>query len=211
MRKLRVAVFVSGGGTNLQALIDAAEAGDLSIDIAAVISNKPNAKALERAREHGIPALSVPSKGLTREAHETAVQETLEPLQQDLCVFAGYMRLVSGDFIRYCHNRTKDLPGIINIHPAMLPAFPGVDGYGDAYRYGVKASGITVHFIDEGTDTGPIILQESFPRLPQDTLEDFRARGLAIEHAVLPRAIQYYAEDRLVLEDRYVRILNHPA
>jgi len=116
------------------------------------------------------------------------------------------MRLITPHFISHYYNKEKNLPGIINIHPALLPSFAGVNGYGDAFDYGVKYSGISIHFVDEGTDTGPIILQEILPRYNDDTLEEFRKRGLAIEHQLYPRVIQLYANDKLEIRGRYVVI-----
>lgn len=209
MSKLRIVVFVSGGGTNLQSIIDHCEAGKIDARVVAVVSNKSSAYALERAKNHKIPALLVESKKYKdRSEHEQEVVSQLEPYKPELLVFAGYMRLVSEQFIRHFYNKERNLPGIINIHPALLPSFPGTDGYGDAFKYGVKYSGITVHFIDEGVDTGPIILQETFPRKSTDTLEDFKKRGLEIEHELFPQSIHLYATNRLRIDGRYVKILD---
>lgn len=208
MNKLRVAVFVSGSGTNLQSIIDHCENQKLNAEVIAVISNKSSAFAVERAKKHNIPAIIIESKNYKdRKAHESEIVKQLDPFKPELIAFAGYMRLVSPEFIRHYYNKEKNLPGIMNIHPALLPSFPGTDGYGDAFKYGVKYSGITIHFIDEGVDTGPIILQQTFPRYDTDTLEEFKERGLRIEHKLYPQAIQLYAHNRLIIEGKYVKIL----
>lgn len=206
MSKLRVVVFASGSGSNLQSIIDHAESGTLNIELSAVVCNKAGIKSIERAEQHEIPVHVIPSKGMTREAHEALVIEALEPIQPELLVFAGYMRLVTASFIEHFYNKKKQLPGIINIHPALLPSFAGVDGYGDAYRYGVKFSGVTVHFIDSGMDTGPIIAQEILERRPDETLDEFKKRGLALEHQIFPKVIGWYATDRISVDERWVNI-----
>ncbi|MFC1558652.1 phosphoribosylglycinamide formyltransferase [candidate division KSB1 bacterium] len=209
MNKIKIAVFVSGGGTNLQSIIDNCESGKINTEVIVVVSNKANAYALERAKKHNIPTILIESKKYKdRNEHEREVIRQLDQYKPELLVFAGYMRLVSREFIKHYYNNERNLPGIINIHPALLPSFAGCDGYGDAFRYGVKHSGITVHFIDEGMDTGPIILQETFPRNPTDTLEDFKERGLKIEHKIFPQAIHLYATNKLKIEDRFVKILD---
>lgn len=197
-----IAVLISGTGTNLQSIIDKTEAGILPVKIGCVISDKDTAYGLERARKHGIPAYFVDKKLYSlREEHEEAIIDILQKHDVELIVLAGYMRLLTSHIISRYRNR------IINIHPALLPSFPGTDGYGDAWRYGVKVSGCTVHFVDEGCDTGPIIIQEVNPIEENDTIESFRERGLGIEHRVLPEAIQLYCESRLKIEGRRVRIL----
>ena len=197
-----IAVLISGSGTNLQSIIDKAASGGLSVDIKCVISDKEKAYGLERARKHNIPAHFVDRKLYSlREEHEEAIISILKNYDVELIVLAGYMRLLTPHIISRYRNR------IINIHPALLPSFPGTDGYGDAWRYGVKVSGCTVHFVDEGCDTGPIILQGVNPIEENDTFESFRDRGLEIEHRVLPEAIQLYCESRLKIEGRRVRIL----
>jgi len=196
--KTSVAVLISGSGSNLQAIIDQAEAGSLPVRICCVISNRPDAFGLERARKHGIPAVCIPSKGKTREEHERAIVAELESRGAELVVLAGYMRLLGHELLERYRGR------VINIHPALLPSFPGTHGYEDAWNYGVKVSGCTVHFVDEGCDTGPIILQAVNPIEAGDTLETFRARGLSIEHKALPEAIRLYCAGRLRIEGRRV-------
>jgi phosphoribosylglycinamide formyltransferase-1 len=198
---MAIAVLASGSGTNLQAIIDQAEDGRLPVALRCVISDRPDAFALRRAGRHGIPAFSIRPKDYPdREAHERAIAGVLESHGVELVVLAGYMRLLTPTLIgRYRHR-------IINIHPALLPAFPGTRGYEDAWAYGVKVSGCTVHFVDEGCDTGPIILQAVNPVREEDTFESFRARGLAIEHEALPEAIRLFCAGRLAVEGRTVRI-----
>ena len=208
MNKLRIAVFISGGGTNLQSIIDHCEAQKIDAEIVTVVSNKAKACGIERAKKHNIPTIIVESKKFKdRKEHEAEIIRQLDPYKPELLVFAGYMRLVTTDFIKHYYNKEKNLPGIINIHPALLPSFPGSSGYEDAFTYGVRYSGITIHFIDEGVDTGPIVLQETFPRYDSDGLEEFRERGLRIEHRIYPKAIQLYAQNKLKVEGRHVKIL----
>lgn len=202
MVKKKIAVLISGSGTNLQSIIDKAASGVLPAVVACVISDREKAYGLERARKHGIPAFCVDRKKYAlREEHEEAIMAVLKQHDVELVVLAGYMRLITPHFIGSFRNR------IINIHPALLPSFPGTDGYGDAWRYGVKVSGCTVHFVDEGCDTGPIILQAVNPIEESDTFESFHERGLAIEHRALPEAIKLYCEGRLKVEGRKVKIL----
>ncbi len=203
--KTPVAVLISGSGSNLQSIIDQAEAGSLPIRICCVISNKPDAFGLERARKHDIPAVCIPSRGKTRDEHEKEIIAVLESHGVELVVLAGYMRLLSSVLLERFKGR------VINIHPALLPSFPGTHGYEDAWNYGVKVSGCTVHFVDEGCDTGAIILQAVNPIEPDDTLETFRQRGLAIEHQALPEAIRLYCTDRLRIDGRRVIVAPDPA
>lgn len=200
--KTRIAVLISGSGTNLQSIIDRSESGDLPAQVVCVISDREKAFGLERARKHGIMAFFVNPKDFAkREEHEEAIIRLLDDNRVELVVLAGYMRLLTRHMLERYRNR------IINVHPALLPSFPGTDGYGDAWRYGVKVSGCTVHFVDEGCDSGPIILQGVNPVEEDDTFESFRERGLKLEHKVLPEAIRLYCEGRLRIEGRKVRIL----
>ena len=203
--KTPVAVLISGSGSNLQSIIDQTEAGFLPIRICCVIANKPDAFGLERARKHGIPAVCIMSKGKTREEHEHEIVVELDARGVELVVLAGYMRLLGHQLLERYRGR------VINIHPALLPSFPGAHGYEDAWDYGVRVSGCTVHFVDEGCDTGAIILQAVNPIQPDDTLETFRQRGLAIEHKALPEAIRLYCTGRLRIEGRRVIIAPDPA
>lgn len=186
--RLKIAVFASGRGSNLQSIIDAIEAGILGATIVCVVSNNPQALALEIAKKHELPTFALSHKGLTREEHESKILEHLMPLEPDFVVLAGYMRVLTGHFLK----AFKDPAGyfrVTNIHPALLPAFKGANGYEDAFNYGVKVSGITIHLVDEEVDHGPILAQGSFPRLHDDTLEVFKARGLALEHTLYPEVL----------------------
>ena len=199
MKKKQIAVLISGTGTNLQAIID--KQNKIGCKVAVVVSNKANAFGLERAKKAKIPAYFVDHKDIPREEHEKKIIEILKKYKIDLVVLAGYMRILTPNFIRQYKNR------IINIHPALLPSFPGTDGYGDTFRYGCKVGGCTVHFVDEGIDTGPIILQKANPIKETDTLETFKKRGLKIEHQAFPEAIKLFCEGRLRVEGRKVKIL----
>lgn len=202
MNKLRIGVLVSGRGSNLQAIIDAIETGRLAATIAVVISDQPGAYALERANKHSIPAVVVERSGYeTREVFETALHEELKVHNVELVALAGFMRILSSRFVANYPQR------IINIHPALLPAFTGLHAQAQALAYGVKVSGCTVHFVDEGMDTGPIILQEAVPVLDHDTEETLSARIVAAEHRIYPAALQLLVTGRIKVEGRRVKIL----
>ena len=201
MKRIRVGVLASGRGTNLQSIIDHSESGRIDADVVVVISDKRDAYALERARKHGIPAYFVDPKGKSREEHEREIDRILREHNVDLVVGAGYMRILSPWFIRRWYGK------IINIHPALLPSFKGTDGQGDALRYGVKITGCTTHFMDEEVDHGPIILQAAVIVKDDDTRESLAERILKVEHQLLPRTIQLFAEGRLKIEGRRVKIL----
>jgi len=201
LRKVRIAVLVSGGGTNLQTLIDAAEKGDINGEIAAVISDNENAYALERARKHGIKAIYINKKQLA----ERLIIE-LQRLDIELVVLAGFLSILDRELVKAYEGR------IINIHPSLIPSFCGKGFYGErvhkaALEYGVKVSGATVHFVDEGTDSGPIIFQEAVPVYFEDTSETLAARVLQVEHRLLPAAVGLFCEGRLRIEGRKVKIL----
>ena len=187
----RVGVLISGRGSNLQALIDAAARGELGGEIAIVISNVASARGLERARQAGIPAECVPKGERSREEHDTRVVEMLQRERVDLVCLAGYMRLLSPRFIESFQGP------ILNIHPSLLPAFPGLHAQDQAWLHGVKVTGATVHLVDEGLDSGPIVLQEAVPVEAGDDARRLAARILDAEHRIYPRAV------RLVLEGRY--------
>ncbi len=195
-----IAVLISGNGTNLQAIIDNVKAGNINGKIVAVISNKADAFGLERAKKADISTYFIDHKGITREEHEQKIIDILEKEKVDLVVLAGYMRVLTSLFVGKYKNR------LINIHPALLPAFPGTDGYGDTWNYGCKVGGCTVHFVDEGVDTGPIIIQKVNEIREDDTLESFKQRGLDIEHQALPEAIKLFCDDKLQIEGRKVII-----
>jgi phosphoribosylglycinamide formyltransferase 1 len=195
-----ITVLISGNGTNLQAIINNVKAGKINGKIVAVISNKADAFGLERAKKADIPTYFIGHKGITREEHEQKIIDILEKEKVDLVVLAGYMRVLTSLFVEKYKNR------LINIHPALLPAFPGTDGYGDTWNYGCKVGGCTVHFVDEGVETGPIIIQKANEIREDDTLETFKERGLDIEHQALPEAIKLFCDDKLKIEGRKVKI-----
>lgn len=197
--KIRLGVLVSGRGSNLQAIIDATEAGTIDARVVIVISDVADARALELARRHDIEAIFVdPRLYAASEAFDATVIDLLRKAEVELVCLAGFMRLLSPHFIREYRNR------IMNIHPALLPAFRGLHAQRQALRYGAKVSGCTVHFVDEGVDTGPIIIQAAVPVLDDDTEERLSARILTFEHQIYPRAIQLFAEGRLAVEGRRV-------
>lgn len=199
--KPRIAVLASGSGSNLQAIIDAVEAGNLPIEIAVVLSDKKDAFALVRARKHDIKTVHIDSREFSsRIEYDDAVLRKLQEHRVDLIVLAGYMLLVGKQIV-------KAFPGrIMNIHPALLPSFPGIDGVGEALRYGVKVTGVTVHFVDEGLDTGPIIAQGAIDVLEDDTQESLHNRLHEIEHQLYPKAIKLFAEGKLKIDGRQVSI-----
>ncbi|HHY47916.1 MAG TPA: phosphoribosylglycinamide formyltransferase [Firmicutes bacterium] len=201
MSRLGLGVLASGRGSNLVAIMDAIDEGRLSARVLVVVSDQENAPALARARERGVEAIALPrSRFRSREDHDNAIASILVERGVDLVVLAGYMRILSKAFIKRFEGR------IMNIHPALLPSFPGLNAQAQALSYGVKVSGCTVHFVDEGVDTGPIILQRAVPVLEDDTPETLAERILRQEHEIYPEAIQLFAEGRLVIEGRRVRI-----
>jgi phosphoribosylglycinamide formyltransferase 1 len=202
---LRVAVLASGRGSNLQAVIDAIEAGTVQAKIVAVISNKKEAPALERARRHGLSALFVdpnPYAGRpdSREAYDRELLDALRRHDVGLVLLAGYMKIVTRVLVEAFANR------MMNIHPSLLPSFPGLDVQKKAIEWGCKLAGCTVHFVTEGVDEGPIILQAAVPILDDDTPETLAARILEQEHKIYPRAVQLFAEGRLRVEGQRVFI-----
>lgn len=200
-KKLRVGVLASGSGTDLQSIIDASEKGMIDAEVAVVLSDKKDAGALKRAQTHHIPGFFIDPKGKERKEHENEINMLLQNHHVDLVVGAGYMRVLSSDFVK------KWFGKLINIHPALLPSFKGTNGQGDALTYGVKLSGCTTHFMDEEMDHGPIILQAAVKILPDDDRERFAKRLLEVEHQILPRTVQLFAQKRLIIEGRAVRIL----
>ncbi len=202
---LRVAVLASGRGSNLQAVIDAIEAGQVYAAIVAVISNKKDAAALERARKQGLQDLFVDPKPFvgrpdSREAYDRALLEVLERHDVELVLLAGYMKIVTAVLVNAYANR------MMNIHPSLLPSFPGLDVQKKAIEWGCKLAGCTVHFVTEGVDEGPIILQAAVPILDGDTSDTLAARILVQEHKIYPRAVQLFSEGRLQVDGRRVRI-----
>jgi len=202
MGHLRLAVLASGRGTNLQSILDASREGRLNASVVAVLSDKEEAFALERARSAGIPAYYVNPRGYSsREEYEEALLGVIRYSRTDCVVLAGFMRVLSPYFIN-----AAGVP-ILNIHPSLLPAFPGLHAQRQALEYGVRYSGCTVHFVDEGVDSGPIILQAVVPVLPTDTEETLAERILAKEHIIYPRALQMLSEGRVIRRGRKVIIL----
>jgi phosphoribosylglycinamide formyltransferase-1 len=205
MNRLRIGVLASGGGTNLQALIDSCERGEIDGDIAVVISNVPKAGALERAQRHGIDTFCVASDGVSREDHEADIVECLEQHQVDLVCLAGYLRVLTPVMI-------DKFPGrIINTHPALLPSFGGKGMHGlnvhrAVLQYGCKVSGCTIHVVTLDVDGGPIVMQKSVPVLEDDTPETLQERVLKEEHKLYPRAVQLFAQGRIRLDGRRARI-----
>jgi phosphoribosylglycinamide formyltransferase-1 len=245
--KIRIGALVSGGGTNLQAIIDACESGKIDARIVFVGSDNPEAGGLERARKHGIPSFVAPYSEIIRRCREkpetlrlpsdfrmedvlskqrlfpsgrqrkkaeaffsgrvmaeSILLDKMAAFRFDLLVLAGFMRNLTPYFIDKV-NTDPDRPRIMNIHPALLPAFPGPDGYGDTFRYGCKVGGCTVHFIDYGEDSGPIIGQQAFPIHEEDTVDSIKTRGLQLEWALYPACIQLFAENRLRLARKTYR------
>lgn len=201
MAFLHIGVLVSGRGSNLQAIIEACKRGDLPAKVAVVISDQPEAFALERARTNNIPAIYIaPHNFSTREKYEEKVAATLKQHLVELVCLAGYMRILGQTMLRTFPNR------IMNIHPALLPAFPGLHAQQRAWEYGVRFSGCTVHFVDEGVDTGPVIMQAVVPVLTEDTAETLAARILEQEHKIYPAAIKLFAQNRLSIRERKVYI-----
>ena len=206
---IRIAVLASGGGTNLQALLDACAAGRIDGRVAVVLSNVPGAGALERARRASVEAEVLPSRGVTeRAAYDAALLERLRPHAPDLVCLAGYMRLLGSGFLRAFGPTpaTHGCPRVMNVHPGLLPSFPGLYAPRQCLAYGARFAGCTIHFVDEGTDTGPIIAQAVVPVLPSDTEEVLAARILAEEHRLYPRAVRWFAEGRLALAGRRVTV-----
>ena len=202
---LRVAVLASGRGSNLQSIIDAIEAGRVQAQIVSVISNKKDAVALERARKHGLKDLFVDPKPFagrpdSREAYDQALLEILQQHEVELVLLAGYMKIITAVLVNAYANR------MMNIHPSLLPSFPGLEVQKKAIDWGCKLAGCTVHFVTEGVDEGPIIIQAAVPILDGDTPDTLAARILVQEHKIYPCAVQLFAEGRLRVEGRRVFI-----
>ena len=187
----RLGILLSGRGSNFEAIADSIEAGRLAAEIAVVISNSPRAKGLERARERGLPTICIPSKAMEREAYDRLVVAELRKARVDLVCLAGFMRLLSAYFVAEFPER------ILNIHPSLLPSFPGLEAQAQALEHGVKYTGCTVHFVDERLDAGPVLIQKAVPVLDSDTEASLAARILEQEHVAYTEAI------RLVLGGDY--------
>lgn len=196
MKKL--GILLSGRGTNFEAIARAVEAGDIPAEIAVVVANRPNARGLARALEMGLAAECIPSKGLEREVYDRQVIERFEAAGVDLVCLAGYMRLLSAHFIDRYRGR------ILNIHPSLLPAFTGLEAQKQAFDYGVKFAGCTVHFVDEKLDHGPIIQQAVVPVLDTDDAHTLAERILAEEHRIYPESVRRVVEGKVRLEGRRV-------
>jgi phosphoribosylglycinamide formyltransferase-1 len=200
--KKRIGVLLSGRGSNFEALADSIAAGKIPhAEIAVVISNREAAPGLERARARGIPALAIPSKGLERETYDKMVVAALRENNVDLVCLAGYMRLISALFVAAFPNR------ILNIHPSLLPAFPGLEAQRQALEHGAKISGCTVHFVDENLDAGAIVLQAAVAIEDRDTVDSLSAKILREEHRIYSEATRIVLEDRYRMEGRRVVII----
>lgn len=200
---VKIAVLVSGRGSNLQAIIDSIEKGYIkNAAVNVVISNKADAYALERARKHGISAVFLDPKGRDRDEYDREILKVLRQYDTDLLLLAGYFRLLGTDIIEAYRHR------ILNIHPSLLPAFKGLHAQKQAFEYGVKVAGCTVHFVDEGLDSGPIIIQKCVPVLPGDTEETLTDRILEQEHIIYPEAVRLFVEGKLKVEGRNVIALD---
>ena len=199
--KMRIAVLASGSGTNLQSILERQRQGQLDVEIALVISNNPEAKALQRAAQAGLATRSINHRNFNSRAEfDQAVVAELTSAEVELVVLAGFMRILSDVFLRAYPQR------IINIHPALLPAFPGLDAQQQALDYGAKFSGCTVHLVDGGVDTGPIIVQAAVPIQADDDKDSLAARIQEQEHRIYPQAIQWFAEGRIKVDGRQVII-----
>lgn len=199
---MKVAVLVSGRGSNLQALIDAVASKELNVEICLVLSDKADAYALERAHRHGIPTAVVQRKGYSdKEQFQKAILEEVKSHGAELVVLAGFMRILGRTFLSSFPNR------VINIHPALLPAFPGIDAQRQALDYGVKFSGCTVHFVDEGMDSGPIIVQRVVPVMDDDDRDALADRILEQEHLLIVEGVKLFSEGRLKVDGRKVTII----
>jgi len=201
---LKIGVLASGRGSNFQAIIDEIEAKRLQAKIEILIVDNPSAYAIERAIKHRIPYLYInPEDFSTKKSFYEKIRDELIAREVELVVLAGFMRIVRKPLLDAFPNR------IMNIHPALLPSFPGLHGQKQAVDYGVRISGCTVHFVDEGVDSGPIIIQAAVPVHPDDTEENLSERILKLEHKIFPEAIRLFAEGRLKVEGRKVKVLNY--
>ncbi|MBI4689395.1 MAG: phosphoribosylglycinamide formyltransferase [Nitrospirae bacterium] len=202
---LKLGVLASGRGSNFQAIIAEIEKGNLKASVEILITDNPSAFAIERAKKHNINYIFIdPKEFPTKDAFFKRIADELKVRGVELVILAGFMRIVRKPLIDAFPDR------IMNIHPALLPAFPGLHGQRQALDYGVKISGCTVHFVDEGMDTGPIIIQASVPVLPDDTEDTLSERILSSEHKIYPEAVRLFSEGRLEIRGRTVRIKDHP-
>jgi phosphoribosylglycinamide formyltransferase-1 len=197
---MRLGILISGRGSNFEAIANSIARRKLDAEIAIVISNRAHAAGIEIARERGIPLRVIASAGMDRETYDKLLIDELRTHEVDLVCLAGFMRLLSADFIRAFPNR------VLNIHPSLLPAFAGLDAQRQALEYGVRITGCTVHFVDEFLDSGPIVIQSAVPVLDADTVESLSARILLQEHAIYSKAIGYIVDGRVTIEGRRVLI-----
>ena len=200
---ISIAVFISGRGSNLNAIIQAVNDKQLDAEIKLVVSNDPDAMGLTIAKQHEIETFALSHKGMKRREHEDKIIAHLKNYKIDYVVLAGYMRILSKRFLSNFKHEDGFFK-VINIHPSLLPAFPGTDGYKDAFEYGAKVSGVTVHLVDEEVDHGPILAQVPFPIFPEDTLDSVKARGLSVEHALYPSILQQIAQEGINIKPRKV-------
>lgn len=191
---INIAVLASGRGSNLEAILEAIAQGKLDAKVQLVLVNVPGAGAVDIATKYGVATAVVPNAGLSRKEHEEKVVAELKKHQLDFIVLAGYMRVLSPNLLSHFKD-SRGFFNVINIHPSLLPSFPGIRGYEEAFEYGVKVAGVTVHLVDEKVDHGPILAQATFTRSPDDTLESFKTRGLKIEHELFPQVLQSIAQD----------------
>ena len=198
----RLGILLSGRGSNFEAIADQVAGCRIEAEIAVVIGNRPEARGLEEARRRGLKAVCIPSKGLDREAYDAMVIQELRANAVDLVCLAGFMRLLSASFVRAFPER------ILNIHPSLLPAFPGLDAQKQALEHGVKVTGCTVHLVDEFLDAGPIVLQATVPVLDDDTVESLSARILREEHRIYSEAIRIVLGGQFHIDGR--RLILHP-
>jgi phosphoribosylglycinamide formyltransferase 1 len=201
LRRMRIGVLISGSGTNLQAIIDASEAGSLDADVVVVISNHDSARGLVRAKEHGIDGVFV-DRGRYSSIREynAAIRDILREHAVDVVVMAGYLRLLGKEVLDFWPNH------VLNIHPALLPSFAGANGIKDAFEFGVKVTGVTVHYANEQFDEGPILAQEAVVITEDDTVESLEAKIHEVEHRIYPAALQLLAEGRVEIVGRKVKI-----
>jgi phosphoribosylglycinamide formyltransferase-1 len=198
---MKIGILISGRGSNMVAIVDAVKSGEIpGSEVGVVISDKPNAAGLEKARERGVETVVVERKGRTREEHDAEIIAELQRRGVELVCLAGYMRLLSKSFVRAFENK------IINIHPSLLPAFPGLDAQKQAIEHGVKISGCTVHFVDEDLDAGPIILQKAVEVTSEDTAESLSAKILEHEHAAYVEAVSLVAKGKVKIEGRTAKV-----
>lgn len=203
MRPFRIAIFASGGGSNFQSIADTVRSGELDVKIELLVCDRPEALVVQRAKQAEVPVFAFQPKAYeSREVYEREIVQELRARKVDLIVMAGYMRLITSELVEPFYGQ------IINVHPSLLPAFPGINSVKQAYDYGVKITGITVHFVDGGLDSGPVIAQRSLDILTGESLEELTSRMHALEHELYPKVISWFRNERVSLDGRKV-IINH--